>query len=137
MRDCLHNSDRKAEVGGNRITMGYSVEYPLIQSHMFKKVLKDRLTTLVTGHYRLVWSENADCYKYRDADLGDIYLEPYEYEFLKLGTPVQVPGEQIDAVMFFGDGKIEFHLAESKERVNWGEFDEDTICLVIKSLEDM
>lgn len=100
-----------------------------------KKDLHEQLLNLMTGYFRLVWSENADCYKYRDADLGDIYLEPYEYEWLDIGQPVPVPGDLVDQVLVFGDGTIEFHLADAKESLNWGEFEEEVILAVIRELK--
>ena len=41
----------------------------------------------------------------------------------------------VDGVLFFGDGTIEFHLANDGDAVNWADFDVDFIKMIIRELK--
>lgn len=57
------------------------------------------------------------------------------YECISL-EPIQYEESIIDALYFFGDVTIKFHLKNDCETLNWSEFDENTILQVIKQLTE-
>ena len=57
------------------------------------------------------------------------------YECIAL-EPIQYKESIIDALYFFGDVTIKFHLKNDCETLNWSELDSNTILQVIKQLTE-
>jgi hypothetical protein len=58
---------------------------------------------------------------------GTIYYQgevmPYnEYESATLEETIPYDGDEIDAVLVFGDGTVELHFKNEEDAYNWGEF---------------
>ena len=93
-----------------------------------KLVLESMLTAAVVNGMGLNWDDDLGLYTYPDYpssflgwdEMEMIVFDPFDYD-----------GDRIDAVVFFGDGTIEFHFEESQEAVNWAEFPNDVIRKVI------
>ena len=68
---------------------------------------------------------------------GDI-MEWDELESISLYNPIPCDEEndRIDGVLFFGDGTIEFHLERECDAINWAEFSNDYIKMIIEELEN-
>lgn len=69
-------------------------------------------------------------------------LESYDYEFLDIPlTSIKMKDDNIDfvcdGVLFFGDGCVEFHDAESRDAFNWSEFTDESILLIIEKIKDL
>lgn len=69
-------------------------------------------------------------------------LAPYDYEFLDIPlTSIRMKDVAIDftcdGVLFFGDGTIEFHDAESQDAFNWSEFTDESIFLITNKIKDL
>lgn len=50
-------------------------------------------------------------------------------------TSLYKEDDVVDGVLFFGDGTIEFHLANDGDAVNWADFDVDFIKMIIRELK--
>lgn len=61
-------------------------------------------------------------------------LEWSDFESIELPNKISVQNDNIDAILFFGDGTCEFHLENECDAINWGEFDDKTLKSVIKEL---
>lgn len=93
-----------------------------------KLVLESMLTAAVVNGMGLNWDDDLGLYTYPDYpssflgwdEMEMIVFDPFDYD-----------GDRIDAVVFFGDGTIEFHFEESQETINWAEFPNDIIRRVI------
>ena len=61
-----------------------------------------------------------------------------ELESISLYKPIPYEEEddRIDGVLFFGDGTIEFHLERECDAINWAEFSNDYIKMIIEELEN-
>ena len=57
------------------------------------------------------------------------------YECISL-EPIQYKESIIDAIYFFGDVTIKFHLQNECDALNWSEFDSNIIIQVIKQLTE-
>lgn len=57
------------------------------------------------------------------------------YECIAI-EPIQYKESIIDAIYFFGDVTIRFHLKNEHDTPIWSEFDENTILQVIKQLTE-
>jgi hypothetical protein len=91
--------------------------------------LWDILITQCMNILELSWTDENEI---QDKD-GSI-LETYDFETIFLNTPISVDNDEIDCVLVFGDGCVEFHLKNDLDAVNWGEFDDEIIIKVIEDL---
>jgi hypothetical protein len=66
---------------------------------------------------------------------GDI-MEWHDLESVSLFNPIPYENDRIDGVLFFGDGTIEFHLENDGDALNWAEFSNDYIKMIIEELEN-
>lgn len=68
---------------------------------------------------------------------GDI-MEWDEMESISLYNPIpcEEENDRIDGVLFFGDGTIEFHLERECDAINFSEFSNDYIKMIIEELEN-
>lgn len=57
------------------------------------------------------------------------------YECIAI-EPIQCKESIIDAIYFFGDVTIKFHIKNEHDTPIWSEFDENTILQVIKKLTE-
>ena len=55
-------------------------------------------------------------------------LEWDECEFFSFPTPI----ENIDGILLFGDGTIEFHDKNTQDAYNWGDYENDFIETIVK-----
>jgi hypothetical protein len=61
-------------------------------------------------------------------------LEYWDYLSIEFEEPFKASkDEEIDGVLIFGDGTIEFHL-KSCESLNWGDFNDDIVREIIKKI---
>lgn len=65
-----------------------------------------------------------------------LIMEWHELETISLFNPIPYNDDRIDGVLFFGDGTIEFHLEKSCEAINWADFSNDYIILIIEELKE-
>ena len=94
-------------------------------------VLEQQLTSTIVGKLGLIWNDEWNVFKFPDNTASFL---PYD-EYLSLDIiPINFENEYIDAVLFFGDGTIEFHLDETQDALNWGEFSTDIIEQVLTNL---
>lgn len=63
-------------------------------------------------------------------------MEWSDMETISLFNPIPYDNDKIDAVLFFGDGTIEFHFEKECDARNWAEFSNDYIKLIIEELKD-
>lgn len=81
---------------------------------------------------------------------GDIFYQgemmPYcEFESVNLERTIPFDGDEIDAVLVFGDGTVELHLKNEQDAYNWGEFsglvrgecEENILQEVVNVLQEM
>ena len=66
---------------------------------------------------------------------GEI-MEWNDLETISLFNPIPYENDRIDGVLFFGDGTIEFHLEKECDAINWADFTNDIIKMIIKDLEE-
>lgn len=94
-------------------------------------VLEQRLTATIVGKLGLIWNDKWNVYKFPDNTASFL---PYD-EYLSLDiTPIPFENDYIDAVLFFGDGCIEFHYKEDMDALNWSEFSTEIIEQVLTNL---
>lgn len=91
-----------------------------------KLVLDSMLTAAVVNGIGLIWNDDEMSFYTPEGD----YIRWDEMEMIVF-DPFDYDGDRIDAVVFFGDGTIEFHFEESQEAINWAEFPNDVIRKVI------
>lgn len=93
--------------------------------------LEHRLTATIVGKLGLIWNDEWNVYKFPDNTASFL---PYD-EYLSLDiTPIPFENDYIDAVLFFGDGCIEFHYKEDMDALNWSEFSTEIIEQVLVNL---
>lgn len=93
--------------------------------------LEQRLTATIVGKLGLIWNDKWNVYKFPDNTASFL---PYD-EYLSLDiTPIPFENDYIDAVLFFGDGCIEFHYKEDMDALNWSEFSTEIIEQVLANL---
>jgi hypothetical protein len=93
--------------------------------------LEQRLTATIVGKLGLIWNDEWNVYKFPDNTASFL---PYD-EYLSLDiTPIPFENDYIDAVLFFGDGCIEFHYKEDMDALNWSEFSTEIIEQVLVNL---
>lgn len=93
--------------------------------------LEQRLTATIVGKLGLIWNDEWNVYKFPDNTASFL---PYD-EYLSLDiTPIPFENDYIDAVLFFGDGCIEFHYKEDMDALNWSEFSTEIIEQVLSNL---
>jgi hypothetical protein len=61
-------------------------------------------------------------------------MEWHDLESLSLFNPIPYKNDRIDGVLLFGDGTIEFHFENDGDAVNWAEFTNDYIKMIIEEL---
>lgn len=66
---------------------------------------------------------------------GEI-MEWHDLESLSLFNPIPYENDRIDGVLLFGDGTIEFHLENDGDALNWAEFTNDYIKMIIQELQE-
>lgn len=94
-------------------------------------VLEQRLTATIIGKLGLIWNDEWNVYKFPDNTASFL---PYD-EYLSLDiTPIPFENDYIDAVLFFGDGCIEFHYKEDMDALNWSQFSTEIIEQVLTNL---
>ena len=59
-----------------------------------------------------------------------------ELESISLFNPIPYEEDRIDGVLFFGDGTIEFHLENDGDAINWADFSNDYIKMIIEELAE-
>lgn len=91
-----------------------------------KLILDSMLTAAVVNGMGLIWNDDEMSFYTSEGD----YIRWDEMEMIVF-DPFDYDGDRIDAVVFFGDGTIEFHFEESQEAINWAEFPNDVIRKVI------
>lgn len=93
--------------------------------------LEQKLTATIVGKLGLIWNDEWNVYKFPDNMASFL---PYD-EYLSLDiTPIPFENDYIDAVLFFGDGCIEFHYKEDMDALNWSEFSAEVIEQVLVNL---
>jgi hypothetical protein len=93
--------------------------------------LEQRLTATIVGKLGLIWNDEWNVYKFPDNAASFL---PYD-EYLSVDiTPIPFENDYIDAVLFFGDGCIEFHYKEDMDALNWSQFPTEIIEQVLASL---
>lgn len=65
-----------------------------------------------------------------------VKMEWYDLESLSLFNPIPYENDRIDGVLLFGDGTIEFHLENDGDALNWAEFSNDYIKMIIQELQE-
>ena len=97
-----------------------------------KLALSDKLTKECMRVLNLTIDEDG-----RVINNGDI-MEWDELESISLYNPIpcEEGDDRIDGVLFFGDGTIEFHLENDGDALNWAEFSNDYIKMIIEELEN-
>lgn len=65
---------------------------------------------------------------------GEI-MEWDDLETISFFSPIPHENDRIDGILFFGDGTIEFHLENECDAINWADFTDDVIKMIIKELE--
>ena len=73
-----------------------------------------------------------------DGDIinNGLTMKRYDLKTISLLNPIPYNDDRIDSVLFFGDGAIEFHLEKSCRGVNWADFSNDYIMLIIEKLKE-
>lgn len=66
---------------------------------------------------------------------GEI-MEWCDVEAISLSNPIPYDNDKIDAILFFGDGTIEFHLEKECDAINWYYFSTDFIKLVLEEINN-
>jgi hypothetical protein len=66
---------------------------------------------------------------------GEI-MEWCDAEAISLSNPIPYDNDKIDAILFFGDGTIEFHLEKECDAINWYYFPTDFIKLVLEEINN-
>ncbi len=66
---------------------------------------------------------------------GEI-MEWNDLESVSLFNPIPYENDRIDGVLLFGDGTIEFHLENDGDALNWAEFTNDYIKMIIQELQE-
>lgn len=66
---------------------------------------------------------------------GEI-MEWHDLESVSLFNPIPYENDRIDGVLLFGDGTIEFHLENDGDALNWAEFSNDYIKMIIQELQE-
>lgn len=62
---------------------------------------------------------------------------PYDdYVDILLRKGISVEGDEIDAVLIWGDGTVEFHLRDECDAFNWSEYDDSVLEQVLNDLRD-
>jgi hypothetical protein len=93
--------------------------------------LEQRLTATIVGKLGLIWNDEWNVYKFPDNAASFL---PYD-EYLSVDiTPIPFENDYIDAVLFFGDGCIEFHYKEDMDALNWSQFPTEIIEQVLTNL---
>lgn len=69
---------------------------------------------------------------------NDDIMEWNDLESISLykAIPCEEKNDRIDGVLFFGDGTIEFHLERECDAINWAEFSNDYIKMIIEELKN-
>ncbi len=62
-------------------------------------------------------------------------MEWYDVETIPLSNSIPYMNDNIDAVLFFGDGTIEFHFEKECDAINWYYFPNNYIQLVIEEMK--
>lgn len=93
--------------------------------------LEQRLTATIVGKLGLIWNDEWNVYKFPDNMASFL---PYD-EYLSVDiTPIPFENDYINAVLFFGDGCIEFHYKEDMDALNWSQFPTEIIEQVLANL---
>ena len=66
---------------------------------------------------------------------GEI-MEWHDLESVSLFKPIPYENDRIDGVLLFGDGTIEFHLENDGDAINWAEFSNDYLKMIIQELQE-
>lgn len=94
-------------------------------------VLEQRLTAAMINKLGLIWNDDFGMYVLPDNKSSFL---PYE-EYLSVDIiPIPFENDYIDAVLFFGDGCIEFHYKEDMVALNWSQFSTEIIEQVLANL---
>lgn len=67
---------------------------------------------------------------------NDVVMEWHDMESISLFSPIPYENDRIDAVLFFGNYTIEFHLEKERDAINWAEFSNDYISMIIEDLKE-
>ena len=65
-----------------------------------------------------------------------VIMEWHDLESVSLFNPIPYENDRIDGVLLFGDGTIEFHLENDGDALNWTEFSNDYIKMIIQELQE-
>lgn len=65
-----------------------------------------------------------------------VIMEWHDLESVSLFNPIPYENDRIDGVLLFGDGTIEFHLENDGDALNWAEFSNDYIKMIIDELHE-
>lgn len=87
---------------------------------------------------------NKECMRILNLSIDDdgctinngIIMDWNDLETISLFNPIPYDNDRIDGVLFFGDGTIEFHLENECDAINWADFTNDIIKMIIKDLEE-
>lgn len=74
-----------------------------------------------------VWDKVASRQRWKESS------DPYEHIYVDI-EPIDYDGDQIDSVLVFAEGTIEFHLKNEEDALNWTYFPEDICKEVIKRM---
>lgn len=87
---------------------------------------------------------NKECMRILNLSIDDdgctinngIIMDWNDLETISLFNPIPYDNDRIDGVLFFGDGTIEFHLENECDAINWADFTNDIIKMIIEDLEE-
>lgn len=87
---------------------------------------------------------NKECMRILNLSIDDngctinngIIMDWNDLETISLFNPIPYDNDRIDGVLFFGDGTMEFHLENECDAINWADFTNDIIKMIIKDLEE-
>ena len=65
-----------------------------------------------------------------------VIMEWHDLESVSLFNPIPYENDRIDGVLLFGDGTIEFHLENEGDALNWAEFTNDYLKMIIRELQE-
>lgn len=65
-----------------------------------------------------------------------VIMEWHDLESVSLFNPIPYENDRIDGVLLFGDGTIEFHLENYGDALNWAEFSNDYLKMIIQELQE-
>lgn len=95
---------------------------------------EQRILDLMSRICNLSWDDDKNaiiCNKVEDENLKVLKWEEYLYVDI---APIEYDGDEIDGVLLFGDGTLEFHYASCMEAVNYADFPFEIMDKVIENL---